>query len=59
MLAFAVQDLPPNFALDQKMSWDHFINFGQWEARPFRFSCGEHISDLLPISLEHAKSLTS
>ena len=59
MFASAMQDLPPNFAVDQKMSWDHFINFGQWEARPFRFSCGEHISDLLPISLEHAKSLTS
>ena len=48
MLAPAMQDLPPNFALDQKMSWDHFINFGQWEARPFRFSCGEQGSDLLP-----------
>ena len=41
MFASAMQDLPPNFAVDQKMSWDHFINFGQWEARPFRFSCGE------------------
>lgn len=35
-------DIPARFAVDPSpnSAFDHFLNFGQWEARPFRFTCG-------------------
>ena len=36
----SLQDLPASLGQSPEAAFDHFVHYGQWEGRPFRFTCG-------------------
>ena len=48
MICYQAQDIPAALAEQKGALWDHFVQYGQHEGRPFKFTCG-HMREVVSV----------